>query len=74
MKEKIIWVVSHQIPRSIMVGFFKKEKDAKSQGDKMKYLTKYIIIARLKLAFWIIAYLFFSYNIYMIIIGEDIIK
>lgn len=40
----------------------------------MKYLTKYIIIARLKTVFWFIAYLFLFYNIYMIYIGEDIIK
>ena len=40
----------------------------------MKYLTKYITIARLKIAFWFLVALFLSYNIYMIIIGEDIIK
>jgi len=40
----------------------------------MKYLTKYIIIARLKIAFWFLVALFLSYNIYMISIGEDIIK
>jgi len=37
---------------------------------KMKYLTKYIIIARLKIVFWFLVVLFLSYSIYMISIGE----